>query len=209
MSAAEAVSSAAYSASCYDTIENIRVLPIVEPEGKLVEVKWQILCRHLVIVADDASFQKRPERFNRLSVDVAAHVLILAVVNFLVRQVFAQMAIMMGLIGRNQGNIIADDIADKLFVSIKSAVFRVADHLADNVAFAGNSADDLNLVDSRSTSPAATMLPSAVWTFGPVMPVLVFTSDVGFIRFISPISFGSCSSFIAARIRVHIYQAVS
>jgi hypothetical protein len=40
--AAEAVASVASSASCYDRVENIRVVPIVEPECKFIEIEWQI-----------------------------------------------------------------------------------------------------------------------------------------------------------------------
>jgi len=40
---AEAVSSVASSASCYDCVEDIGVAAIVEPECKLVQVQRQIL----------------------------------------------------------------------------------------------------------------------------------------------------------------------
>ncbi len=72
---AEAAASEAYSASCYDLIEDIGILPVVESECKLIEVQGQILFRHLVVIADDAPFQERPERFNRLRVNATAHTL--------------------------------------------------------------------------------------------------------------------------------------
>jgi hypothetical protein len=56
MTAAEAVSSAANSASGYDFVKNIRVVPIVEPERELVEVERQIFFRYVVEVADDPAF---------------------------------------------------------------------------------------------------------------------------------------------------------
>lgn len=41
--AAEAVASVASSASCYDFIEYIRVIPVVESKRKLIQIQRQIL----------------------------------------------------------------------------------------------------------------------------------------------------------------------
>jgi hypothetical protein len=98
MSAADAVSSAASSVSCYNSVENIRVLAIVESKRKLVEIKRKVLRADLVVVANDGTLQQTPERFNRLRVNLAANVLIVAVVQVFVRQVFAQIAIVIRFI---------------------------------------------------------------------------------------------------------------
>jgi SepF-like predicted cell division protein (DUF552 family) len=52
----------ASSASCYDRVENISVLAVVEPERKLVETERQILHGNLVIAADDSTLEQRPEQ---------------------------------------------------------------------------------------------------------------------------------------------------
>jgi hypothetical protein len=52
---AEALSSVASSASCYDGVENIRVASVIEPEGKLVHVERQVFFRDVMKLADDAA----------------------------------------------------------------------------------------------------------------------------------------------------------
>src|ERR1700683_4562882 len=73
VSLAESVASAACSASCYDSVENISVLTVIKAERKFIQIEWQILCRHLVVAAHDSALQQTPKRFNALSVDVAAY----------------------------------------------------------------------------------------------------------------------------------------
>ena len=64
---AEAVASGASSASCYDAHENIRVLPIVEPELKLVQVERQVGPADIVVGADHAALQERPDVIHRFA----------------------------------------------------------------------------------------------------------------------------------------------
>jgi hypothetical protein len=59
--AAEAVASVASSASCYDLVEDVRIVPVAESKRKLIQVQRQISLRHFVVVADDATLQQRPE----------------------------------------------------------------------------------------------------------------------------------------------------
>jgi hypothetical protein len=51
-STAEAAASEASSASWYDSVEDIGILPIVKTESEFVQVQREIFCRHLVVVAD-------------------------------------------------------------------------------------------------------------------------------------------------------------
>jgi hypothetical protein len=62
LSAAEAVSRTASSASCYHFVENISIVAIVEQERKLVEIDRQVFFRDVMEVADDAALQQGPER---------------------------------------------------------------------------------------------------------------------------------------------------
>ena len=65
--------------------ENVRVVPIVIAELKLRDVQRQILVADLVERADDAALEDRPEAFNRVRVDRADDVLLVAVIDDAVR----------------------------------------------------------------------------------------------------------------------------
>ncbi len=56
---AEAAASVANSESCYDRIENVRILSIVEPERKLIQMQRQIFLAD-VMVGSDLSGGARP-----------------------------------------------------------------------------------------------------------------------------------------------------
>src|SRR5439155_15592900 len=75
LSVAEAVASAASSASCDKRPEHVGVLAVVMTETELGQVERQVLPGDLVVAADDAALQERPERVEVLRVDVAADVL--------------------------------------------------------------------------------------------------------------------------------------
>jgi len=45
----------AISASCYDVIEDVRILAVVKSERKFVEVERQIFLANVVIIADNVS----------------------------------------------------------------------------------------------------------------------------------------------------------
>ena len=76
---AEAVASEASSASCHHVPEYIRVSTVVVPERELRKVQRQVFFAHLVIRAHDAALQERPKRIDVRRMNVAAHVLALAV----------------------------------------------------------------------------------------------------------------------------------
>lgn len=160
---AEAAASEAYSASCYDLIEDIGILPVVESECKLIEVQGQILFRHLVVIADDAPFQERPERFNRLRVNATAHILFARVRHAVMRvSLLIEMAIMMRFVRGDQRDVTRDDLPNEFFVRIEA---RILDHLADYVTLPSDGADDLDFVaQERSTAPpAASAAPASSW----------------------------------------------
>src|SRR5262245_2122020 len=62
------------SAACYGCSENVDRLPIVVPKHKFVQVQRQITTADVVIRADHAALQQRPEVFNRVGMDCAANV---------------------------------------------------------------------------------------------------------------------------------------
>jgi|ERR1700722_3768120 hypothetical protein len=70
---AEAASSAASSATCYERSEHIFVLPVVMAERKFGQIHWQVVLAHLVISTDDPTLQERPEILDIVGMYVAAH----------------------------------------------------------------------------------------------------------------------------------------
>ena len=103
---AETFASVRVSAPSYRAREYVGILAVVKSELKLRKVQRQILFAYAVIAAHDSAFEQRPERFNRIGVDDAAHIFAAAVTDYSVRQskVFAtesEQAITGMLIGRN------------------------------------------------------------------------------------------------------------
>jgi hypothetical protein len=70
---AETFASVRVSAPCYRFAEYVGFLAIVKSELKFREIQRQIFLAHAVIAAHDATFEERPERFNRIGVNDSAH----------------------------------------------------------------------------------------------------------------------------------------
>src|SRR6266436_733607 len=66
----ETPASLCVSASCYHFTKDVRILAVVMAEGEL----RQILAAYVMKRADDATFEQSPERFDRIGVDLAAHI---------------------------------------------------------------------------------------------------------------------------------------
>ena len=97
-----------------------------------------------MVGADDAALQERPERFDIVGVDVAAHPFVLRMVNALMRA--TEQLVGLILIGRDQRNSIARNLANEAGHGRR---VQTADHFADHVALALNRADDAYLCRSR------------------------------------------------------------
>ena len=82
---AEAAASVETSASCYHVEENIGVAAIVESVLKFREIQRQIFLAHVVVSAENPALEQRLERFHRIGMDFAAHVLAFAMIDGLVR----------------------------------------------------------------------------------------------------------------------------
>jgi hypothetical protein len=63
------------SATCYCRAEYARIIAVVIAPFKFSYVQRQIFAADLVEAAHNASFQKRPETIDRLSVDGAVNIL--------------------------------------------------------------------------------------------------------------------------------------
>lgn len=69
------IAAATVSASCYDLLENVAVLPAVEAERELIDVQREVLLADVVERSHDATLQETPERVDIRRVDVAADIL--------------------------------------------------------------------------------------------------------------------------------------
>lgn len=65
--------------------EQIRVFPVVEPEGDFIHVGVKVLCTQVMVGADDGALEEAPVGLNRLSVSVAPNPFFRAVVDEFVR----------------------------------------------------------------------------------------------------------------------------
>jgi hypothetical protein len=97
---AEAVASVGASAGCYRGTEDVLVIPVVVPELELRDVERQVFPADLVVRADHAALEQRPEAFNRVGVDCADHVLFAVMVNGAMRVGFVQLLVALPRIGR-------------------------------------------------------------------------------------------------------------
>jgi hypothetical protein len=72
---AEIFASVSVSAPSYRFAENIGFVPVVESKLKLIQVQRQIFLADAMVCSDHATLEQRPERFDVLSMHIAAHVL--------------------------------------------------------------------------------------------------------------------------------------
>ena len=98
----EALASQRASASCYCFAKDIGVVAVVVAESKLREVERQILLAHVVIRANDSALQQRPERFDVVRVNLAAHVLMRLVIHCAWGKGLTEFPIARTLVGSNQ-----------------------------------------------------------------------------------------------------------
>jgi hypothetical protein len=63
------------SAPFHRLAEDVIILPVVIPELEFRDVQGKVFTAHLVIGADNAALQNRPEALNRVGVDRADNVL--------------------------------------------------------------------------------------------------------------------------------------
>lgn len=90
--------------------KDVVVLPVVVPEGELVEIERQVRLRDMMEVPHDAPLDERPEAVNVARVDLAADVLSGAMVDRLVGPLAADAAIAGVLIGRDEINLVSDGV---------------------------------------------------------------------------------------------------
>jgi len=137
---AEASASSGASASCYGSAEDIGVLAIVVAKLKFRKVQRQILLGHMMEAAHNATLEQRPERFEVVRVDLAAHILARAVLDGFVRNVAAQIVVGLILVRSDERHFVVNDVADE---TRERASILIADDAADHVSFARDRAEAL------------------------------------------------------------------
>ena len=80
---------------------------MIVAEGKFIQIQRQIILRNLMIGADHATLQQRPEALDVVGVDISAHVFAFAVIDGLVMYAFVEIPIGRILIGRDQRDLLA------------------------------------------------------------------------------------------------------
>ena len=161
------------SASCYRFTENIFVLAVIVAERELRQIERQVFLADMVICSDDSTFQERPERFDIVGVNLAANVLACFVINRLMPIVETDPCVSSRFIGRDQINLVRNNFVYKSVDCVLRGIF---DHLADDIAFPRDRADDSHLASVGSTAPAIFLSFLCVAIF-------LLAADIGFINF--------------------------
>jgi hypothetical protein len=175
---AEAPASSDASASSYRVKENVRVLPIVKAPLKLVQVQRQIFLGDVVIGADHAAFQERPERFDIVGVHVAAYPLFLRMVDALMRASKQPVALI--LVRSDQRNLVARYLADE---TGQGGRIQGSDDFADHIAFTLDSSNHANFVEANRIERIGIGVRAKIGAFLVPMPVTVLSTEIGFIGF--------------------------
>jgi hypothetical protein len=145
---AETFASVRVSAPCYRFAEYVGFFPVVESELKLREVQRQIFSADMMVRAEYATLQKRPEGFHRVRVNDPAHVFALAMIHGVVRELLPACEVLI------TGVFIGCDQRDFLVVyyfvdePMQRRHVGVFDHLADHVSFSADRANDGNFTAS-------------------------------------------------------------
>lgn len=181
LAVAETAASVANSASSKDGVADIRVLAVVEPERKFIQIQRQILLAHVVIGANYTALEQRPKALNVVRVDLATDILASAVLDRFMANVAVQIIVGLVLICRDQSHLIVNYIADE---ARQSACILIADNAADHVALASDSADDSSFAVAYGITERlrASHLALLAALFVP-MAIAIFPAYIGFVRF--------------------------
>lgn len=99
----------------YEIRKGIRILPVIEPPGKLVHVKREIFLAYLVVAPHDPAFQQAPKAIEVLGMDVPTHIFALVMAYSLVgKSLPFEKSIAHTFVRSYQGNIVLNRLMDKL-----------------------------------------------------------------------------------------------
>lgn len=166
----EAPSSPRASARWYSLLEDVGVFTVVEPIGKLIQVKREILPANIMVCPDDTPLEQTPKRINIVCVYFPMHIFARGMVYFLVAiPESTEVVIALPFIRGYQIHLVAYRLSHKLIQSLFRSAF---DDSTYHVALAGDRPNNSSL--SAAASDVALLIP---------MTVLVLAADKGFIYF--------------------------
>ena len=172
---AETFASVRVSAPSYRFAEYVGFVPVVEPELKLVQVQRQIFLADVMVRSDDAALEQRPERFNRVRVDIATDVLASRVPDKLVLAIVDVDGVVCAeLIRYNQRRMSLGYLPNEASQRVR---VRALDYLADHVTLASDCTNDCDFAGRRTARPLDAIL---------AMAILVQAADKGLVHFDDP-----------------------
>jgi len=151
--------------------KNIRVVPVVVPELKLRNVQRHIFGANFVERADHAALKDRPEAFNRVGVDCADYILMIAVADDFVRVFWIEFVEHARVVSDKRRNFVRNNRLDEFADGFK---INVVDCASDHVSLAAHGTDDRLFARTFAAGSAAFLVP---------MPIPVFTANVGLVHF--------------------------
>jgi hypothetical protein len=167
---------ASASSPLYRLAENIGFAAIVMAKLKLGEIERQIFGTEIVIGADHAAFEQIPKALDIVGMHLAAHVFVCPMRDHFVPIEMAQVTVSARFIGRDQANLFGHGLFHEAAQRIGGSVL---DDPANNIALAGDRADDRHLA---SVSRAAAVVLLAVLP----VPVFLLAANVRFVHFNDP-----------------------
>ncbi len=173
---AEAAARELSSACCYHALEHVGMLPVVVPEGELVEVQREVVLRHFMEGAHDAALDERPEAIQIIGMDVTVDVFADGVAHDLVRETCFQHAIAWVFICGDQIHLLRDCLVNK---PRQGELVGILDYLRDDISLAGDCTDHGEF-PRRSTASCSLLMATSN---PPSMSVLGLPTDVGFVHF--------------------------
>jgi hypothetical protein len=173
LASAEAPASPVASASSYRFSEYVGILAIVLTELKFVQIERQVFLADVVVGADDSTLQQAPKTLDGICVNEAAHILATTMSNDTVRVLVSQskQPITGVFIGSDQINFATHGLSHK---TIKRWRISILDHLADDIPFTTDRADDGYLVSVVMARPVLALVG---------VPILVLAADERFVHF--------------------------
>jgi len=154
--------------------EDIGIVPIIIAELELGHVKRQVLRADLVISADDAALEDRPETLNRVGVDCTHDVLALGVIDLLMgAEGYVHVGIACGLVSAEQADLVRDHFEQE---DPQGLFLDVLDYSRDHIAVALQSPGN-----GRHAGSRAATTPTLSATALAFVAILGLPADPGFV----------------------------
>jgi hypothetical protein len=129
------VSGASDASACrYCRTKDVIILAVVVAKHKFIQVQGQVLVTDVVVGADDAALQQRPEVFNVVGMDASANILVIVMANNTMSVAVPNPVVTFVLIGGNQVHFLADSLFHESIKSVAVGVLNDFTVLRRNLA---------------------------------------------------------------------------